>query len=66
MKIAFGQPKPRIEDWRVLLNGRTAGAVWRCGGAYRVSVTSEQDAPTKEAAFKAARDQLRTLQRKAA
>ena len=64
MTVQFVQPKPRIEDWRVLWNGRAVGAVWRCGGVYRASVTSEQDAPTKEAAFKAARDQLRTLRKR--
>jgi len=61
MKIEFVQPRPRIEDWRVKLNGLTVGSVWRCGDGYLVSVAVKQSAPTQAAAFKAARKQLRDL-----
>ncbi len=50
-----------IEDWRVKLNGCTVGSVWRRGDGYLVSVSLKQSAPTQEAAFKAARKQLREL-----
>ena len=60
-KIEFTQPKPRVDDWRVKLNGAWIGSVWRVGDDYRVSVRSTVSAPTKEAAFKEARKQLRGL-----
>lgn len=61
MKIEFFQPTPRIEDWRVKMNGQTVGSVWRCGDGYLVSIAVKQSAATQEAAFKAARKQLRDL-----
>lgn len=61
VKIEFFQPKQRIEDWRVKMNGRTVGSVWRCGAGYLVDVSVKQSAATQEAAFKAARKQLRVL-----
>ena len=39
VKIEFFQPKLRIEDWRVKMNGRTVGSVWRCGAGYLVDVS---------------------------
>ena len=61
MKIEFMQSRPRIEDWRVKLNGQTVGSVWRCGDGYLVSVAVKQSASTQAAAFEAARKQLRDL-----
>lgn len=60
-KIEFIQPKHRIEDWCVKLNGRTVGSVWRCGECYLVVISTKESAPTKDAAFKAARKQLKSL-----
>ncbi|MCC7269390.1 MAG: hypothetical protein IT468_01580 [Rhodocyclaceae bacterium] len=60
-KIEFFQPKPRIEDWRVKLNGRTIGSVWRAGEAYITNVTGKAIAATKEAAFKVARKQAKSV-----
>ena len=60
-RIEFTQPKPRIEDWRVKLDGRTIGLVWRAGSDYIVSVKTECRAATQEAAFKVARKQARSI-----
>lgn len=61
MKIEFTQPKPRVEDWRVKLNGRTIGSVWRAGDHYITNLATTIHAPTKEAAFKAARQQAKSI-----
>lgn len=62
IRIEFVQAKPRIEDWRVKLNGRAVGSVWRAGeGRYIANCTHEEPAPTAEAAFKAARKQLKSI-----
>lgn len=61
IKIEFSQPKPRIEDWRVKLDGRTVGGVWRAGDGYLVSVSRKEQATTLDAAFKAARKQVQGL-----
>lgn len=60
-RIEFDQPKLRVEDWRVKLNGRTVGSVWRCDDGYLVSVLAKQSAPTQEATFAVAKKQLRRL-----
>lgn len=60
-KIEFAQPKPRIEDWRVKLDGRTVGSVWNTGKDYIAEVTCKVRAPTLEAAFKAARKQVKSI-----
>ena len=59
MKITFIKPNPRRDDWRVALDGRNIGSVWRCGADYRASVSATETAPTLERAFKAARRQVR-------
>ena len=61
IKIEFSQPKPRIEDWRVKMNGRTVGDVWRNGTGYLVSVSRKEQAATLDDAFKAARRQVQGL-----
>ena len=61
MKIEFLQPKPRVEDWRVRLDGRTVGSVWRAGGEYLVSVSTKVRCATKTDAFRAAQKQVRAL-----
>ena len=60
-KIELIQPKPRVEDWRVTLNGRTVGSVWRAGADYIASVSSQCRLPTKEAAFDAARKMAKAI-----
>ena len=60
-KIEFIQARPRIEDWRVKLNGRTIGSVWRAGAGYLVSVSSKEQAATIDDAFKAAKKQVRRM-----
>lgn len=60
-KIEFIQPKPQIEDWRVKLDGRTVGDVWRNGEGYLVSVSRKERATTLDAAFKAARKQIQSF-----
>ncbi|MCX7173400.1 MAG: hypothetical protein NT159_05665 [Proteobacteria bacterium] len=60
-KIEFIQPKPRIEDWRVKLNGQSIGSVWRAGAGYFVSVSRNEQAATLDAAFRAARKQVQSL-----
>ena len=59
--IRIVQPNPRIEDWRVQVDGRTVGLVWRAGDRYVADVTSKQELATKEAAFKKAREQARRI-----
>lgn len=61
MKIEFIQPKPRIEDWRVKLDGRTIGMVWRAANYYVASVTHQRKELTKDAAFEAARKMARSI-----
>ncbi len=61
LKIEFIQPKPRVEDWRIQLNGRTVGSVWRAGDHYVTSLATTIHVPTKEAAFKAARQQAERI-----
>ena len=61
VKIEFFQPKPRIEDWRVKWNGHSVGSVWRAGADYLVSVSRKERAATLDAAFKAARKQVKGL-----
>lgn len=62
MKIVFSQPKPRIEDWRVKLDGNTIGSVWRSGeGRYITNCTRAESAATVEAAFKLARKQVKSI-----
>jgi len=61
IKIEFSQPKPRIEDWRIKMNGRTVGGVWRNGAGYLVSVSRKEQAATLDDAFKAARKQVQSL-----
>ena len=58
-KVEFIQPKPRIEDWRVILDGRTAGSVWRCRDHYIANVTNQARLATLDDAFKEARRQAR-------
>ena len=60
-KIEITQPNSRIEDWRVLLAGRSIGSIWKCRDAYLVDVTHRQTAETLEAAFKAARKQAKSI-----
>ncbi len=60
-KLEFIQPKPRNEDWRVVLNGRTVGNVWRAGENFIASVTHQIKVATKEAAFTAARKQSKSI-----
>jgi len=61
-RIEFKQPYPRREDWRVQLNGRTVGSVWRAGeGRYLVSCTHKEEAPDPDKAFKLARKQLKGI-----
>ena len=63
-KIEFIQPQPGIEDWRVKSNGRFIGRVWRNGDDYLAYVTCEQSAPTRVAAFKAAKKQILELEQR--
>ncbi len=60
-KIEFIQPKPRIEDWRVKMNGQTIGSVWRCRDHYIASVKEPVRAPTLDDAFKAAKKQAKSI-----
>lgn len=61
-RIEFRQPNQRREDWRVLLNGRTVGSVWRAGeGRYLANCTQQEEAPDLAKAFKLARRQLRGI-----
>ena len=61
-KIEFYHPKPRIEDWRVKLNGMTIGSVWRVAeGCYAASVAELHKFQTKAAAFKDARKQAKSI-----
>jgi len=60
-KIEITQPNPRIDDWRIILNGCTIGAVWRCRDEYIASVTSEVRTHELGAAFKVARKQARSI-----
>ena len=61
-RIEFKQPYPRREDWRVVLNGRTVGSVWRAGeGRYLANCTQQEEAPDLAKAFKLARKQLRGI-----
>jgi hypothetical protein len=62
MKIEFIKPYPRREDWRVKVNGLSYGSVWRHNktGEYLVSNVTERFT-TPEAAFKAARKQMKQL-----
>lgn len=42
--IEFNQPNRRREDWRVVLNGRTVGSVWRAGeGRYLASCSRQEE-----------------------
>ena len=62
MKIEFFQPKSRIQDWVVRLDGRSIGSVWRAGeGRYVANCTRAESATTIEAAFKLARKQARSI-----
>lgn len=61
MKIEFYQPKPRYEDWRVMVNGMTLGLVWRVGDEYIASVKTQARYATKEKAFSAAREQVKSI-----
>jgi hypothetical protein len=61
MKIEFIQPKPRIEDWRVKVDGRTVGSVWRAGENFIANVTHQINVATKDAAFTAAREQAKRI-----
>jgi hypothetical protein len=61
MRIEFKQPRPRVEDWRVTLGGRTVGSVWNAGPDYIVSVTPKERRPSREEAFQAARRQARSI-----
>lgn len=60
-KIKFNQPKPRKEDWRVVLNGRTVGSVWRAGENFITNVTHQIKVATQEAAFTEARKQAKSI-----
>jgi hypothetical protein len=62
MKIEFIKPYPRREDWRGKVDGATLGSVWRhCKtGEYQVSNVTERF-PTQEAAFKAAKKQIKRV-----
>lgn len=61
-KIEFNQPNPRREDWRVVMDGRTVGNVWRAGeGRYLANCTRAEEAPSAAAAFKLARRQLKSI-----
>jgi len=60
-KIEFIQPKPRYEDWRVVLNGRTVGSVWKNGENFIANVTRPTTVATKVAAFTAARKQAKSI-----
>ena len=60
-RVEFIQPKPRIEDWRVKFNGRTVGSVWLAGDYWIADVTAKCKTATKEAAFKAARKQVKSI-----
>lgn len=60
-KIEFIQPKPRVEDWCVKLDGRTAGSVWRCRDHYIASITNQVRLATLDDAFKEARRQARAI-----
>ncbi|MFZ4534979.1 hypothetical protein [Propionivibrio sp.] len=43
-RIEFVQPKPRILDWRVQVDGRSIGSGWKCGEAFRVSIATMEAA----------------------
>ena len=60
-RIEFMQPRPRIQDWCVKIDGRAIGAVWKCGDSFRVSVGTTETAPTLDDAFKAAKKQIKAL-----
>jgi hypothetical protein len=61
MRIEFYQPKPRHEDWRVMVNGITLGLVWRVGDEYIANVKTKAHFATKEKAFAAARKQVKSI-----
>ena len=61
-RIEFKQPNQRREDWRVQLNGRPVGNVWRAGeGRYLVSCSRQEEAPDADKAFRLARKQLKGI-----
>lgn len=60
-RIEFIQPRPRIEDWRVKVDGRAIGAVWKAGEVYIASVRTAVKVATLEAAFKEARKQAKSI-----
>lgn len=61
-RIEFRQPRRGREDWRVLLNGRAVGSVWRAGeGRYLANRTQQEEAPDPARAFKLARKQLKGI-----
>ena len=61
MKLEFVQPRPSIQDWRVKLDGRAIGSVWKCGDSFRVSVGTMATAPTLDDAFKVVKKQVKGL-----
>lgn len=61
MRIEFKQPRPRLEDWRVMLDGKTVGSVWNAGPDFIVSVIRQERHPSREEAFRAARRQARSI-----
>ena len=60
-RIEFVQPNARVDDWRVKVDGRTIGSIWRAGNDYLTSVRTICRSTTLDAAFKAARKQARGL-----
>ena len=62
IKLEFNQPKTRYEDWRVLLDGRFIGSVWRGADSFYIAnFTRPVKVATKDAAFNAARLQAKSI-----
>lgn len=60
-RIEFVQPKPRIQDWHVRVDGHRIGSVWQCGESFRVSIARMETAASLDDAFKCARKQVKGL-----
>lgn len=60
-RITIERPKPRVEDWRIKLDGQTVGMVWRCRESYRASVDVEELADSYEDGVKKVKAQIKRL-----
>lgn len=60
-RIEFIQPRPRIEDWRVKVDGRALVLFGRQGKSTIASVRTAVKVATLEAPFKVARKQAKSI-----